>query len=185
MVFRARFAAGLLGWGLAVAGLGALGASGCGGTSVEHVSDGGTSSGQGGGGQGGGGASTGGTASGGTDSSGLANCDTASQFAGPEYVDWNVSPDLSCAGLDVVCYQANAPSLSTCLDGGVPEPGRPAGDAAPPAGPLYGCPNVRALCSTQIGCCEGSSTLVAGPSIGFNDPGSVCCYLAQPGFLPR
>jgi len=164
MVFRSRFVAGLLGWGLGVAGLGALGASGCGGTSVKHLGDG-----------------AGGAGSGGTGGRNLPSCGTVSEFAGPEYVDWNVSPDQSCKKMEVRCFEAAHPLLDTCLDGGVPEPGSPGGDVAPPAPPKDGCPNVRTLCSTQIGCCEVIYTFIAGPQVDPQEPGAGCCYLMLRG----
>ena len=166
---------GLVGCALAGASLAGLGASGCGGTSVEHVSNGGT------GGSGGSHSGTGGTGQGGTGSHGTP-CTTVGSFAGPEYVAWNVSPDMSCEGMEVICYQPSDPALNTCLDGGIPEPGMPSGDSSPPAPSTPGCPNVRGICNTQVGCCESTYTLIAGPELAETPP---CCYLAQPGFLPR
>jgi len=182
MAFRRALGAGLLGLGLSLASLAAVGASGCGGSSVQHVSDGGT----GGGGTGYGGSGSAGTGTGGTGSSG-APCLSVGQFAGAEYVDWNVSPDLSCAGMTVFCYAPSDPVLNTCLDGGVPEPSIDASSSAPaPAPPQFDCPNVRVLCSTVLGCCESIDTLVAGPRVTFDDLKALpCCYLAQPGFHSR
>lgn len=67
--------------------------------------------------------------------------------------------------------------IATCDDTGPPDAATP----APPKGP---CPNVRARCSTLVGCCESIATLIAGPAV---DPGAPanCCYLAQPGFGAR
>jgi hypothetical protein len=181
MAFRGPFAAGLIVLGVAVASLGALGASGCGGTSVEHVGGGGT----GGGGHGGSGGSTAGTASAGTGGSAGAPCTTVGSYAGPEYVDWTLSPDLSCEGMEVFCYDVSEPVLGTCIDGGIDPPGT-TGHVAPPAPPKFDCPNVRTLCSKQIGCCESIYTFVAGPQVRFDAPNTPpCCYLAQPGFNPR
>ena len=100
MAFRRALGAGLLGLGVAVASLAALGASGCGGSSVRHVSDGGS-----------GGGGHGGSGSGGTGSRG-APCLSVGRFAGPEYVDWNVSPDMSCEGMEIFCYQPSDPALT-------------------------------------------------------------------------
>jgi hypothetical protein len=163
MAFRRVLGAGLLGLGLAATSLAAVGTGGCGGSSVESVSDGGSGG-------------------GGTRSSG-AHCTTVGSYAGPEYVDWNVSPDMSCEGMETFCYESEPP-LNTCQDGGVPEPGQPPLDA--PAPPKVGCPNVRVLCSTEIGCCESVYTLIAGPKVTFDAPGTLpCCYLAQPGLHSR
>ncbi|HEX5100238.1 MAG TPA: hypothetical protein VFV94_12090 [Polyangiaceae bacterium] len=180
MALRRAVVGGLVGWGRATAGLAALGASGCGGTSVQHVSDGGTGGGGTGGSHGGtGGTGQGGAGQGGTGSHGTP-CATVGSFAGPEFVAWNVSPDSSCEGMEIFCYEPSDAALSTCLD---PEPGGPSGDASPPApSTTPGCPNVRIVCNTQIGCCESTYTLIAGPERAETPP---CCYLAQPGFHPR
>jgi len=167
--------------------LGAGGMSACGGTSVKHVDDGGTGSGASGGAQqgGSGGTGTGGasTGAGGSGGGGPGLCTIVGDYAGADYVDWNVSPNRDCAsGEKEWCFDPDDMVLTTCLDAGVPG-ASPAGDAAPR---YPDCPNVRYLCRTQVGgCCEDAAMLVAGPRSEYVDPGGRCCYLSMPGLHER
>jgi hypothetical protein len=193
---------------LAVGPLLALGVAGamsaCGGTSVKHVDgDAGTGNGASGGAHNGG---TGGTGIGGTGipvsgSGGTGGgvqsplCETVGDYAGTDYVYWNVPPDTPCGGgATEWCFFLGDPKLGTCMDAGAPKWAPPA-DAAPGAAPAPSdpeapvgtyCPNVRYLCSTMVGCCEDVATLIAGPRPKFDASGATqCCYLAMSGLRER